>query len=121
MILAVKIVGAVIAAAGVMFMITPALAKQFSDFITQGKRIYIVGVLRIAVGSVLIMGAAQCEMVWPVFIFGLAAFISGGSIFLLGPEKCSLLIKRWIERPAVFLRCIALIPVAIGVMLLLCV
>jgi len=120
MVMAVKIIGAVIAAAGVTFLIRPAAVKRFADLITQGKRVYIVGVIRIVLGSILIMSAAQCKAVWLVFILGLATFIAGGSIFLLGPEKCCVLMKKWTERPADFLRRLALIPVVIGVLLLLC-
>lgn len=118
MLILVRLIGIVIACAGVTFLFSPKTLKEFMIFWTQGRRLYIVGILRLLIGIVLLSAASQYRLVGIVVGFGILFLIGGITLFILGLERCKDIIKRWHEKPIMALRLIALIPIIAGILLL---
>ena len=114
----VRLIGLIAAIAGVVFIVKIKTLKQLLAFWDAGKRIYALGGIRILVGLILLLSAAQCRIVWVIFIMGIVAVISGATIFVLGVEKSKEVIKVWQEKPDKTLRSVSLIAIAIGLVLL---
>ncbi len=114
----VRLIGLIAAVAGVVFIAKIKTLKQLLAFWDEGKRVYVLGGIRILVGLILLLSALQCRIVWIVFVVGLLAIISGATIFVFGAEKSKEVIKAWQEKPDKTLRSISLIVVAIGLVLL---
>ena len=114
----VRLIGLIVAVAGVVFIVKIKTLKQLLAFWDEGKRVYVLGGIRILVGLILLLSASQCRVVWIIFIMGILAIINGAAIFVLGMEKSKEVIKVWLEKPDKTLRSVSLIVIAIGLVLL---
>ncbi len=114
----VKLVGMILAAVGIVFLLSPKRMRQWMVFCEKGVRPYMMGVLRILVGVVFLVAAPRSRVVWVIVTIGILALLGGITIFLLGRERFKSML-RWSEaRPLPVLRLIALLAVAIGVLIL---
>ena len=116
MLIWVKLIGLMMVALGAAFFVSPERAKQFTDFCRQGKRMYGVGVLRIAFGLIFLAAAYQSR--WPVFIgvMGAVTLVAGILILVMGPAKFEPMLTWFNERSYAFMRFLALITVGLGVL-----
>ncbi len=117
MVTAVRILGVVIVAMGVISLLNPRILKQSMTFMGQGKRFYAVGVLRLLIGGMLLYTASQCRLPEVIIILGILVLTSGIAVFALG-EKMKSMINWFNKKPLLFLRFVGLIPLAFGALLL---
>ena len=110
----VKIVGVVILIAAIVYLLKPDIAKRLLEFFKKGKRIYFLGLIRLVLAVVFLLGARECDITWVIAAFGILFLISGLSIFMLGLEKLKAILDWYQKKSALFLRLIALIALAIG-------
>ncbi|MFC1480140.1 hypothetical protein ACFL5Y_01685 [Candidatus Omnitrophota bacterium] len=120
MVTLVRLIGIILTIAGVVFILNPEAIKRTLGFFSEGKRVYVVGCIRILVGIILLTAASQCRIAWIVFIIALLPLICGILVFALGLEKSKNMIKLWQQKPVVTLRSVSVIPVVIGLLLLAC-
>jgi len=118
MLILVKLVGIVVVAIGIIFLLIPKTMRQWMVFCEKGIRPYVMGVLRILVGILFLLAAPQSRVVWVIITFGVLALIGGITFFVLGLEKVKGMLRWWHGRSLPLLRLIALLATAIGVMIL---
>ncbi len=117
MVIAVRLIGIMIAAMGLTLALSPKGAKQAFDFFSQGKRIYWVGILRILFGIIFLLAASVCR--WPeiIRVLGVLFIIAGSFIFILGIRKIKLVLEWWSKKPPLLLRFLTLLAVFFGVLI----
>ncbi|MDD5063237.1 MAG: hypothetical protein PHQ35_00555 [Phycisphaerae bacterium] len=114
----VTIIGVVFVFMTIVYFLKPDVTKSLMEFFKQGRRIYFVALIRLALAIVFLVAARQCRYFWVIFAFGVLFIISGLLIFILGLEKVKSYISWWQKQPAMFLRVIALIGLAIGALII---
>ena len=110
----IKIVGIVILIAAIVYLLKPDIAKRLLEFFKKGHRIYFLGLIRLVLAVVFLLGARECDITWVIAAFGILFLMSGLSIFMLGLEKLKAILDWYQKKSALFLRVIALIALAIG-------
>ncbi len=115
----IKIVGLVIAAIGIVYIIKPNVMNRMIEFFKKGKRLYIAGPARLAFAVVFLLGARECKYFWVIFAFGILFLITGILVLVLGPKKLTPMLEWWLKQPTLLLRLMALIAVAIGVVIII--
>jgi len=114
----VKIVGIVIVFLAALFFIKPDITKHLFEFFKQGKRIYLAGLVRLALAVVFLLAARECDITWVIALFGILFLISGLSIFLIGAEKLKSMLGWFQNKSALFLRVMAVIILVIGAVII---
>jgi len=117
MVTAVRILGIVVIAMGIIFLLAPGILKQIITFMGQGKRLYAAGVLRLLIGGMLLYAASQCRLPEVIIVLGILVLASGIAIFVLG-EKTKSMINWFNKKSLLSLRFAGLIPLAFGALLL---
>jgi len=115
----IKIIGIVIALAGIVYLLRPDVMKWLMEFFKQGKRIYFAALLRFALAVVFLAAARECKYPWVIFAFGILFLLGGLLIFILGPEKIRRILEWYQEQGLLLLRVIALIALAIGAIIII--
>ncbi len=115
----IKIVGLVIAAVGIVYIIKPNVMNRMIEFFKKGKRLYIAAPVRLAFAVVFLLGARECKYFWVIFAFGILFLITGILVLVLGPKKLTPMLEWWLKQPTLLLRLMALIAVAIGVVIII--
>ncbi len=114
----VKLVGMILMAIGIVFLLSPKRMRQWMVFCEKGVRPYMMGALRILVGILFLLAAPQSRVVWVIVTIGILALLKGIAIFILGLERIKSML-RWSQgRSLPVLRLIALFAIAIGVLIL---
>ena len=118
MVILVKAIGALIAIIGLVFILVPNGIKKAFDFFTTGKKIYMVGILRIIFGIVFLLAASQCR--WPevIRVLGIFFIIAGSFIFILGIRKVKSVIEWWGKKPLLVLRLLSIFALAFGALII---
>ena len=87
-------------------------------FLEQGRKLYIVGILRLLIGIILLLVASQCRLVGVVITLGIFFLIGGIVIFILGLERIKSMLNWWNKRSLLVIRLMGLIALALGALLL---
>lgn len=116
----VKIIGVVIIAFAVVSLLKPNALKSIVEFFKQGGRIYIIGLVRLALAVLFLLAARECDITWVIVVFGILFLISGLLIFMLGPKKLRTMIEWFQRQSSVLLRIIAAITLAVGLIIIYC-
>ena len=117
MLFVIGFIGIFIAAVGLSFMLNPNMFKQTMAFFGKGKRLYLVGVLRLLIGIILLTTALQCGKPAIMVLFGILFIIGGVLIFALGLEKVKSILSWWDKKGALTMRLMGLLASLIGVLL----
>ncbi len=118
MLMLVKLFGIMMVGFGVAFLVRQDLIKKYLNFWIAKKRIYLGAILSIEMGIIMLRAAGQCEISWFVALLGIWAIIKGMLLFVMGPKKLTAKMSWWASRPAKTLRLIAVIPLAVGALLI---
>lgn len=117
MLFVIGFIGIFIAAIGLGFMSSPNMFKQFIAFFGRGKRLYLAGMLRFLIGTILLTTALRCQRPAIIIAFGVLFIIGGVLIFALGLEKVKSILSWWDKKPALTMRLMGLLAFLIGVLL----
>jgi hypothetical protein len=114
----VRAIGVLIAILGLILVLTPKGIKAIFDFFAKGKRIYWVGLLRIAFGIIFLLASSVCR--WPevIRVLGVFFIIAGSLIFILGIRKVKSVLEYWSKKPPLLLRFLSLLAVAFGILII---
>ena len=118
MVVFVRLIGIFISAVGLVLVLSPKGVKQAFDFVAKGKRVYLIGILRISFGVIFLLAASLCK--WPevIRVLGVFFIIAGSFIFILGIRKVKSLLDWWRKKPPLLLRLLSLLAVAFGALII---
>jgi uncharacterized membrane protein HdeD (DUF308 family) len=114
----IQVLGIVIVAAGIVYLLKPDVMKWLMEFFKRGRRIYLAGLIRLALGIVFLLAARECDITWVIVTFGILFLVSGILIFMLGAKRARSVIEWWQKQPVLVLRVLALIASAIGAVII---
>ena len=114
----IKSLGIIITLMGIAYLLRPDLIKQLMNFFKKSIRIYLPGLLRLALAVVFFLGARECRYPWVIFTSGIIFLTGGLLIFTLGPERIRRLLDWYAEQPMLVFRVIALIVLAFGAIII---
>lgn len=115
--LLVKILGIVLIALAILFLIRPKTIKQLLEFFMEGKIIYFGGVIRLIIGVFFLLAASECKFPTIMIVLGILMLASGILIFLLGLERSRSFVRVVSEKSELVHRVLALAPLIIGILL----
>jgi len=118
MLVLVRSISILIVAVGIVFLLSPKALKQFIAFLGQGKKLYLVGVMRIVIAVILLLGASQCRFVGIVTTLGIVILAGGIFIFALGLERLKPMLDWFNKRSLLALRLMSLVALAFGALLI---
>lgn len=111
----VKIIGIVIVALAIAYLLKPEIMEYLMEFFKEGKRIYLAGLIRFVLAIVFLLAARECDITPVIVFFGILFLISGLLTFIIGLERAKSIIDWWQKQPIFVLRLLALITFVIGV------
>ncbi len=110
----IQVIGISVFLAGILFLLKPEVIRRIIAFIQKGYRIYFVGMLRIAMAIVFLLGARECDMSRIIVVLAILFLLSGLLIFILGPSKIRGILNWYLRQPIVVLRMLSLVPLLLG-------
>lgn len=117
--IAIKSLGIVITLMGVSYLLRPGIIKHLMNFFKKGRRIYLPGLLRLALAVVFFLGARECRYPWVIFASGIIFLAGGVLIFTLGAGRVRWLLDWYAEQPVLIFRVIAVVVLAFGAVIIL--
>ncbi|MHC4074839.1 MAG: DUF2065 family protein [Planctomycetota bacterium] len=111
----IKVIGIIIAVMAVVYILKPHILKRLLKFFSQGKRIYLIAVLRFAFAIIFLLGARECDFPKVIFAFAVLFILSGSLVLLLGPEKIKSILAWYQDCPVGILRVLGLVALIFGV------
>ena len=117
--IAIKSLGIIITLMGVAYLLRPGMIKHLMDFFKKDSRIYLPGLLRLALAVVFFLGARECRYPWIIFASGVIFLAGGILIFALGPKRVRWLLDWYEDQPMLVFRVIALVVLVFGAIIIL--
>jgi len=111
-------VGIFIILAAIWLIIKPQICAKVMGFLVRGRMVYLVGILRLAIGLLLLISARECEHTRVVIALGILFLISGASVFIIRLDKIKTTLNWFSKRSTTMIRLIALLPLAIGAVII---
>ena len=118
MLILVRILAALITIIGVIILLKPEVLSKLFSFLISGKRVYIVGVLRLVFGIIFLLAASSCRYPIVIAVLGILMVVGGILVFTMGPGKIKAIFEWWNKKPPVIIRVLALFPICIGILIL---
>ena len=115
----IQILGIVIVAIGIAYIIKPSVMNRMIEFFKKGNRLYIAAPVRLTFAVVFLLGARECKYFWVIFAIGILFLITGVLVLVLGPKKLIPMLEWWLKQPTLLLRLMALIALAFGVVIII--
>jgi hypothetical protein len=117
--IAIQIIGIVIVAIGVVYILKPSVMKGLFQFFKKGNRLYVAAPIRLALAVVFLLGARECKQFWVIFVLGIIFLISGVLVLVLGPKKLVPILEWFQGQSEILQRVVALIVLAVGVVIII--
>ena len=114
----ITIIGIAIVVMGIVYLIKPAFMKWLVDFFKKGARIYLAGVLRLALAVVFLLSARECGRPIIIGVLGVLFLLGGFFIFILGPKSITPILDWWLTKPVWIMRVLALVTAAFGALII---
>lgn len=118
-VIAIKSIGMLISLMGIVYLLRPDIIKKLMVFFKKGKRIYLAGILRLALAVIFLVAARECRYPWIIFVSGIIFLAGGLLIFLLGSEKIRKILDWYQEQSTPIFRVIAIIVLVFGIIIIL--
>lgn len=118
MVIFIKMIGLVIAALGISFILNPDSFKKFLSFWGEGNWPYIGGIIKICFGAFFLFSATQCREVWIITVLGILGLIAGIYILTISPQKAKSMIQFWVDRPLLVVRLYAIMSIIMGLLII---
>src|SRR4030042_5913861 len=115
----IKIIGIVIVAIGIVYVLKPSLMKRLFEFFKKGSRLYAAAPIRLVLAVIFLIGARECKQFWVIFVLGILFLISGILVLLLGPQKLVPILEWFQRQPEILQRIVALIVLAVGAVIII--
>lgn len=115
----IRIIGIVIVAIGVVYVLKPSVMKRLFEFFKKGNRLYVAVPIRLGLAIVFLMGARECKQFWVIFVLGILLLISAILVLVLGSKKLRPMIEWFQGQSEILQRVAALIVLAVGVVIII--
>lgn len=117
--LTVKILGILIVSLVIILLIRPELMKRMLEYVLKEPVfIYVAAVVRILIGSFLLLAASQCKIPIIILILGLLILAAGIFIFFVGQNRAKAMLTWVIEKTPTVHRLFAIVALIIGALLI---
>ena len=116
MIIVVKSLGVIFILAGIVFLVKPEIVKKTIAFLSCGRRIYGVGVLRVFIGILFILSASRAHKEGIILTLGIIILLSGIGVFLLGSDRLKKILSWYADKPFILMRIAAVLLISFGVL-----
>ena len=116
--LAVQIIGILILAEGILFLLKPTFMCAVMAFFGKGKRLYLAAVLRITIAVIFLLAASQCKIPAIIIALGILLLVSAIVMFTVGLEKQKAFLGWWRQKPPLVLRLMAVTAILLGAVVL---
>ena len=120
MAIVIQIIGILIILMAVAYFLKPALMKSILEFLKQGKRLYLAGIIRFVLAIIFFLAARECDVTWAIITFGILFLLGGLLIFIFKLEKLKTILDFGLRQSNLLLRIVAVITLAIGVLIIIC-
>ncbi|PIU56711.1 MAG: hypothetical protein COS89_05705 [Deltaproteobacteria bacterium CG07_land_8_20_14_0_80_38_7] len=114
----VKAFAILIIAVGAISFVTPAFLRKLIELAKVGKRVYVGGVIRIVVGTLLLIAAPNAITIWIPGIIGALILLSGILILVLGVQKIHSFMDKVYSLSDQKIRVIPTIAIILGILLI---
>ena len=114
MAIVIKIIGVFFILVAILLISKPDVMKRLMQFFKKGRRLYLAGLIRIALAIVFFLSARECDIGWLILVFGILFLLSGILIFTLGLARSKSILEWFETKPVLLLRLFALIIAAMG-------
>lgn len=119
MLLIVKLISAAIIVFGCFLMLRPKTLKKVIGYVKEGKRMYVSAFLKVVLGILLMLQAAQCRVEWIVLLVGVISAVSGVLTFVIKKEIVLSIMNRIETISVKTVYFIGIICLALGVVLVM--
>ena len=114
----VSLLGAAIAAIGLLGVASPSRLLGWIGRLPPPRRLAIAVGVRLTLGAVLLLAAEDCRLPQLVRAVGIIAIAAAAALAALGPRRFEAFVDWWLRRPAPIIRSWAGVAVAFGALLL---
>jgi len=111
-------VGILIILAAIWIAVKPQVCVKMMGFLARGRMVYLVGLLRLAIGGLLLVSATYCGRVWIVIALGVLFLISGTLVFIVRLDRIKATLTWFSKRSMITIRLMALVPILIGAVII---
>jgi hypothetical protein len=118
--IAVFIIGWLIVAEGILFLLRPALLGPLVRFFNKTFWMYVLSVVRIGLAVVFLLGAMQCRVRAVIAGFGILLLITGFAGLIVKHQMYNAILQWWQERNLTTVRLVAAIVILIGAVITYC-
>jgi uncharacterized protein YjeT (DUF2065 family) len=118
MLILIKLIGIMIAGAGLTLFAAPQMLRKVVDYIAVGKRFYWAGVIRSAIGLLLFLASTQSTIPLAALCVGMIFLLSGLIAFACDLEKTKTWMASSAEMPVLIIRLLGLLGSSFGVLIL---
>lgn len=119
MTIAIVLIGAFIAAVGILGTLFPLGLIRLAEIAWRAPRILFVGAaIRLVIGALLIVAAEQSRFPWTFRVLGAITIAAGLALPLVGFDRLQRFIDWWVRRPDWMIRGWAVVAVAFGAFLI---
>jgi len=110
----VKLFGFLVVAIGVVFAVRPTAVKRYISFWREGRRLYLIVLLRLAFGTIFLAAASSARSSGNMTIIGIIAVAGGLLAMLVGKERMMLVLDTFSRGSIAYLRMMALVAAYFG-------
>jgi hypothetical protein len=114
----VSLLGATIAAIGLLGAVSPARMIGLITRLQPASQLWLAVGARLVIGVVFVLAADGCRMPQLVRVVGVIAIVAAAALALLGPRRFEAFVGWWLRRPASLIRSWAAVAVAFGALLI---
>lgn len=107
-------VALIIAALGVLGVVSPTSLLALVSPLLSPAALYVVAALRVAYGLVLWFAAPGAHMPRALRVLGILIIVAGVFTPLFGVERAQAVFQWWAQQPPWFMRAWAALPIALG-------
>ena len=118
--IAVSVIGWLIVAEGIIFLLRPELLGPIVRFFNRTFWMYVLSVLRIVIAVVFLLGAMQCRIRGVIVAFGIFMLITGVAGLIVKHQMYNTILQWWQERNLTSVRLISAIVMLIGAVIVYC-
>jgi len=114
MLVIVRLITVIWAALGIVLLVKPDTFGQIISFCRQGKRLNVIGIVRIAIGVIFLLAASASRVPGLIALIGILILVKGILVFALSRRKLNSIIDYWQNKPAPFVRFLGLVVLALA-------
>lgn len=119
MLFLIKLISAFFIICGTIVIVKPTFLRRVLNYISEGKKIYLCGVTRLALGIILLLGGSHVRVQWWVTFWGILFILAGTLVFILKIHVLKKVISWLLRKKNIYFVFIGLVAVFIGLSLLL--